>query len=226
MIGAGFLSAVADWPRFLGVLSEGAITTVGLTIASSLAAFIFGGVIALMREARFPLFRWFAAAFLEVFRNIPVLTQLFILYFGLSRLGIQLPATVAVTLGFGLNGAAVCSEIFRGSIAAVDRGQREAAQAIGMTNGLIMLSIIAPQAIRIALPALGNFCIGLLKHTSLASAAAAPELAYRAKLLVSETFRSTEIYCLAALIYFLLSLALARLVQRTEKHFDPLARAA
>ncbi|MCO5091239.1 amino acid ABC transporter permease [Bosea sp. (in: a-proteobacteria)] len=226
MTGAGMLSALSDWPRFLAVLAEGAVTTVVLTLASSLAAFVLGALIALMRDARFFAPRWFALAFLEVFRNVPVLTQLFILYFGLSRLGIQLPATVAVILGFGLNGAAVCSEIFRGSIAAVDRGQREAAQAIGMTDGRIMLSIIAPQAIRIALPALGNFCIGLLKHTSLASAAAAPELAYRAKLLVSETFRSTEIYCLTALIYFLLSLTLARLFMRMERRFDPLARAA
>ncbi len=221
---AEILARLADWPNFLRALADGALTTIGLTVAASVAACVFGAVVALMRDARIFALRWIALAFLEIFRNIPVLTQLFILYFGLSRLGVQLPATVAVTIGFGLNGAAICSEIFRGSIAAVDRGQREAAQAIGMTEGRIMVSIIVPQAIRIALPAVGNFCIGLLKHTSLASAAAAPELAYKAKLLVSETFRSTEIYFLTACIYLVLSLIISRMFRRAERQFDPLAR--
>uniref|UniRef100_UPI0013594372 amino acid ABC transporter permease n=1 Tax=Geminicoccus flavidas TaxID=2506407 RepID=UPI0013594372 len=159
------------WPYLLQTLLLGAGTTIFLTIASLLVAIALGFVLALMRRSDNLILSGIARVYLEIFRNVPILTQLFILYFGLARLGITLPAATAAILGFGLNGAAILSEVFRASINAIDRGQREAALAIGMTPARAMWVIVLPQAVRIALPPTGNFAIGLFKDTSLASAA-------------------------------------------------------
>ena len=208
-------------PYLLQTLLLGAVTTVGLTIASLVVAIILGFVLALMRRSGSMLLGGVARVYLEIFRNVPILTQLFILYFGLARLGLTLPATVAAVLGFGLNGAAILSEVFRASLNAVDRGQREAALALGMTPARAMVTIILPQAVRTALPPIGNFAIGLLKDTSLASAAAVPELAFRAKMLVSETYLTSQIYLMVAVIYLAMSLPVAHLVKRAERRFTP-----
>ncbi|MFF7709499.1 ABC transporter permease subunit [Pseudomonas sp. NPDC007930] len=208
-------------PYFGKVLGLGALATLGLTLAAFALALVLGLLLALMRlSPRFGL-RALASAYLELFRNVPILTQLFILYFGLTHLGITLPAAVAAILGFGLNGAAMLCEVFRSAILTVDRGQGEAAQAIGLPRAKVLRLIVLPQALRVALPGMGSFAIGLLKDTSLASAAAVPELAFRARMLVSETYQTNLIYLLVAVIYLLLSLALSRAAARAERRLDP-----
>lgn len=214
---SSFQRVAGLFPDILQMLLLGAATTLMLTATSFGVATVLGFFLALMRRSSLPLLSWPARFYLELFRNVPILTQLFILYFGLARLGITLPATMAAILGFGLNGAAIMSEVFRASIEAINRGQSEAALAIGMTPMQAMRSIILPQAFPIALPPTGNFAIGLLKDTSLASAAAVPELAFRAKMLVAETYLTTQIYVTVALIYLLLSLPIAYFVAWTER---------
>lgn len=222
MTDASWLNRVTELlPNILQTLLLGAGTTVMLTATSFVLAAVLGFILALMRRSEWLPLSGLARAYLEIFRNVPILTQLFILYFGLARLDITLPATMAAILGFGLNGAAILSEVFRASINAVDRGQSEAALAIGMTPAQAFRSIIFPQAFPIALPSTGNFLIGLLKDTSLASAAAVPELAFRARMLVSETYLTTEIYLTVALIYLLLSLPIAQLAKWAERRFLP-----
>lgn len=210
----------------LRTLLIGAGATIWLTAAALVVAAVMGFGLALMRLSRNPLLVALARVYLEIFRNIPILTQLFIIYFGLSRLGIALPATVAATLGFGLNGAAMLSEVFRSAILSVDRGQREAGLAIGLTSRQVFRMLILPQASRTAIPPIGNYAIGLLKDTSLASAVAVPEIAMRAKMLVAETYLSTEIYLMVAVIYLALSLPLARLSVLAERRFSPQGRSA
>lgn len=204
-------------PYFVRVLCVSAVTTVLLTASAFCVAFVLGFILALLRLSRHALPKAIANVYLELFRNVPLLTQLFVLYFGLERIGVTLPAFVAATLGFGLNGAAILSEVFRSSINGVDRGQREAAMAIGMTWPMALVTVILPQSMRLALPALANFAIGLLKDTSLASAVAVPELVFRAKMLVSETYQTNLIYFIVAVIYLLMSLALSRLAAATER---------
>lgn len=203
-------------PYFLEVLGIGALTTLGLTAASFIVAALLGFGLALMRLSRNRVLQWVASVYLEVFRNIPILTQLFILYFGLTYIGITLPAIGAAIIGFGLNGAAMLSEVFRSSILNVDRGQSEAAFSIGMTRALAMRMIVLPQALKVSIPGMANFAIGLLKDTSLASAAAVPELTFKAKMLVSETYQTNLIYFLLAIIYLVLSLVLSHWAARTE----------
>ncbi|MBD0702357.1 amino acid ABC transporter permease [Pseudomonas sp. PSB1] len=204
-------------PYFLEVLGIGALTTLGLTAASFIVAALLGSGLALMRLSRNRVLQWVASVYLEVFRNIPILTQLFILYFGLTYIGITLPAIGAAIIGFGLNGAAMLSEVFRSSILNVDRGQSEAAFSIGMTRALAMRMIVLPQALKVSIPGMANFAIGLLKDTSLASAAAVPELTFKAKMLVSETYQTNLIYFLLAIIYLVLSLVLSHWAARTER---------
>jgi polar amino acid transport system permease protein/cystine transport system permease protein len=209
--------AIEMLPYFLNVLGIGAMTTVGLTAAAFVVAALLGFCLALMRLSRSRVLSLIASVYLEIFRNIPILTQLFILYFGLTYIGITLPAIGAAIIGFGLNGAAILSEVFRASIRTIDRGQSEAAYSIGMTRSLAMRIIVLPQAFKVAIPGMANFAIGLLKDTSLASAAAVPELTFKAKMLVSETYQTNLIYFLLAMIYLILSLVLSHCAARTER---------
>ena len=209
--------AIEMLPYFLNVLGLGAMTTVGLTAAAFVVAALLGFCLALMRLSRSRVLSLIASVYLEIFRNIPILTQLFILYFGLTYIGITLPAIGAAIIGFGLNGAAILSEVFRASIRTIDRGQSEAAYSIGMTRSLAMRIIVLPQAFKVAIPGMANFAIGLLKDTSLASAAAVPELTFKAKMLVSETYQTNLIYFLLAMIYLILSLVLSHCAARTER---------
>jgi polar amino acid transport system permease protein/cystine transport system permease protein len=217
---AGWEHAIGLLPYFVRVLCVSALTTLALSASAFVVAFVLGFVLALMRLSKSTLLCAAANIYLEVFRNVPLLTQLFVLFFGLQRIGVTLPAFVAAVLGFGLNGAAILSEVFRASINGVDRGQREAAFAIGMTWPVALVTVILPQAFRLAMPALANFAIGLLKDTSLASAVAVPELVFRARMLVSETYQTNLIYLIVAVIYLVMSLPLARLSAFAERRLS------
>lgn len=217
---AGWEHAIGLLPYFVRVLCVSALTTLALSASAFVVAFVLGFVLALMRLSKSRLLCAAANIYLEVFRNVPLLTQLFVLFFGLQRIGVTLPAFVAAVLGFGLNGAAILSEVFRASINGVDRGQREAAFAIGMTWPVALVTVILPQAFRLAMPALANFAIGLLKDTSLASAVAVPELVFRARMLVSETYQTNLIYLIVAVIYLVMSLPLARLSAFAERRLS------
>jgi polar amino acid transport system permease protein len=150
--------------------------------------------------------RWYV----ELIRGTPALTQLFLLYFGLASAGIVLPALFTAVVGLGMNYAAYMAEVYRAGIAAVHRGQREAALAIGMTNALAMRSIVLPQAIRIIVPPMVNYAVSLLKDTSVASLISAPELMLRARDLSSEYFTPMELYLLAGAIYLAMAYPLAK----------------
>lgn len=207
--------------RIVRTLLDAAYTTVGITVYAFIVAVVLGFLLALSRLYGPSFLARIAAAFVEILRNIPVLVQLFILYFGLAQIGIHIPPIMAAGLGLGMNGAALLSEVFRSSILAVDRGQSEAGFALGFTPGRVLYHIIFVQSLRISLPSIGNFAVALMKDTSLASAVAAPELVFRARNLVSETFLSTEIYLIVALIYFLLSFPVSWYFKSLERAVTP-----
>jgi len=153
----------------------------------------------------------------EILRGIPPLAQLFIIYFGLGHVGIRLQPATAAVLGLGFIGGALLTEIIRSGLNSLHFGQREAALAIGMTPKMALRYVIFPQAMRVTLPPLGSYAIGLLKDTAIVSAIAAPEIMFYARNLVTSTFQTTLIYILAALLYFILSFPLARIVDRLER---------
>jgi len=200
----------------LPVLLFGAITTVEVTVGGFVVAVALGLFCAILVSFRSRPLRVLVAVYVDVFRAVPVLTQLFIIYFGLTEIGIRLNPLPAAIVGFGINGGAYLTEVFRAGIASVHRGQMEAAQMLGMTRLAALRIIILPQAMRVVLPPLGNFAIGLLKDTALASAVAAPELMFRARNLVDQTFLSAQIFLTTAAIYLVMSLPLGYLTRRAE----------
>lgn len=195
----------------------GAVTTVAITLSALLVAIILGLALSLIQRARIAWLNWIIAAYVEIFRNTPVLAQLFIIYFGLPYLGYKIPSFLAAVIGLGLNGGAVLTEVFRSGIAAIHAGQREAAASVGMTPWMAMRFIILPQTWRITLPSIGNYAIALFKDTAVVSAIAAPEVMFYARNLVTSTFETAFIYLLVALLYFALAFPMARLVDRLER---------
>ena len=206
---------LAVW-GMLPVLLLAAVTTVEVTIGGFALAFVIGLLFSILLRLPVPPLRIAIKIYVDVFRAVPVLTQLFIIYFGLTEIGIRLDPLPAAIIGFGINGGAYLTEVFRAGIESVHRGQTEAAQMLGMTRLAILRIVILPQAMRVVLPPLGNFAIGLLKDTALASAVAAPELMFRARNLVDKTFLSTQIYVTVALMYLAMSLPLGILTRRVE----------
>jgi His/Glu/Gln/Arg/opine family amino acid ABC transporter permease subunit len=200
-----------------GPLLLGAGTTIAITLSALLAAIVLGLSLALVRLLGLRVVNALIATYVEVFRNTPVLAQLFIIYFSLPYLGLKIGPFPAAVIGLGLNGGAVLTEVFRAGLNAIHYGQREAALAIGMTPWMSLRYIILPQTWRITLPPLGNYAIALLKDTAVVSAIAAPEIMFWARNLVTSTFETTFVYVLAAALYFCLSFPLARLVERFER---------
>jgi His/Glu/Gln/Arg/opine family amino acid ABC transporter permease subunit len=208
---------LSRYEYYIGVLLQGASVTVVITMGALAIALVLGLALAALKVSGIPLARQFVDSYVEVFRDIPPLTQLFIIYFGLTYIGLRLDPIPAAVIGLGLNGSAFCAEIFRAGFAALHHGQREAAVAVGMTPGMAMRYVILPQAFRITLPPLGNYAIALLTDTAVASAIAAPEILFRARNLTSETFETPVIFLLVAILYFCLTFPLARWVNYLER---------
>jgi polar amino acid transport system permease protein len=197
----------------LDVLWAGAIGTLRLFVVCLVLGFAFGLVVGLGRHARARAIHWPATAFVEFFRNTPVLVQILWFYYAMPILmPFQISPLTAAALGISLNSAAFSAEIYRGGIESIDRGQAEAARALGMTAGQAMRRVILPQALRRMLPALTNRGIEIFKMTTLASAVAYVELLQQGKLLASLNFNPIETYTVIAVVFFL---CLFPLVQAT-----------
>ncbi len=206
-------------PHFLEILLPAALTTSKITAGAFVVAIVAGCLIALLDTAPIPPLRVLIRVYVEVIRGTPVLAQLFILYFGLSEIGIRFTSVQAAVLGLGLNGAAYLAEVFRAGIESIHTGQMEAALAVGLTPFAAMRFVVLPQGFRVVVPPVANYSIGLLKDTAVVSAVAAPEIMFRARNLVMETCLSMQIYLLVAIMYLVMSLALSRVAARLERRF-------
>ena len=203
-------------PEFTAILLWGAVTTIKITAGGFLLAVLIGLVLGLVQTFPSRLAKAAIKIYVESFRGIPVLTQLFVLYFGLAQVGIKLDPVPVAIIGFGLNGGAYLTEVFRAGLQSVHSGQLEAAFMIGMTRMKALRYVLLPQAMRVVLPPLANYAVGLLKETSLASAVAAPELSFYARNLVTRSYLSGPIYVLVAVIYIAMSFPLSRFAQHLE----------
>jgi len=202
---------------FAAALLGGAIVSIQIMLGALGIAIVVGLFMALLATTRIGPLRLLVSLYVEVFRNVPALTQLFIIYFGLAQVGLRLQPIPAAIIGLGLGGGALLTEVFRAGIQALHHGQREAAVAVGMTPVMAIRYIILPQAWRIVLPPLGNYSISLLKETSVASAIAAPEIMFYARQLVTRSFETPLVYSLTALLYLAMCLPIGRLVARLER---------
>lgn len=208
-----------DAAQFLPLLLQGLKFTILVTLGSLALSTVLGLVWALMRVSGIGWLALVAKIVVNTLRGIPILVQLFYIYFVLPELGIALTALQAAILGLGIAYSAYQSENFRAGIEAVDHGQIEAAQSIGMGWFLMMRRVILPQAVKIILPPYGNIMIMMLKDSSQASTITVAELTLQGQLLASSTFKNMTVYTLVALLYLSMSLPLIALVGWLERRF-------
>ena len=208
--------ALRYWPSLL----KGTAVTLELTATSLLLSIVLGLLGAFGRLSRSPVVYGISTAYVEVIRGTPLILQLFFVYFSLTQFGIVLSGFVSATIALGLFGGAFLTEIFRGGIQAVERGQIEAAYSLGMTQREAMRKIILPQAFRLVLPPLANHAILTLKNTSIVVTIAVNDLMYEAYNGASVTYRSMEFYTLAGLIYLAFCYPMSRLLAAFEDRWN------
>jgi len=201
----------------IGPLLGGLLITVELTLVVITLSLVCALVVALAGMSRLAPLRWLVWAYVEVMRGTPLLLQLIYVYYVLPEIGIRLNAFTAGVLALTLNYSAYISEVYRSGIQAIAKGQHDAAAALGMTHALAMRRIILPQAIRIVVPALGNYFIGLFKDTALCSAVSIQELVFTAQVQAALNFQYFTLYTVVAAMYFLVSFPAARLVNYLER---------
>ncbi len=206
-----------DATEFVPILLQGVGLTIVVTIGSLVLSTMLGLVWALLRVSGVRVLTGLSAGLINVIRGIPIIILLFYLYFVMPDFGIALTALQASILGLGIAYSAYQAENFRAGIEAIDKGQIEAAQTIGMGWWLTMRRVVLPQAVRIVLPPYGNIMIMLLKDSSQASTITVAELALQGKLIASSTFKNTSVFTLVALMYLTMSIPLILLVRHFEK---------
>lgn len=208
-------------PQYLPFLLEGALVTIQLSVISILIGIALGLLVALGRLSNSSILKSVLALYVEVWRNVPLIVQLLVIYFTLPQIGVSLPGFWAGVLGLSLNVAAYLSEVFRAAILSIEGGQRDGGLSIGMSRAMVYRRIILPQAVRLAIPTIGGYFIALLKESSLVSYIAVNELLRHATIVISTTFKSMEIYLMVAFVYFVLSFVAARLVGVVERYLTP-----
>ena len=196
---------------------EGLRITVLLGVLALILALVLGVIFAVLRSVPVRPLRAIGTAYVEFFRNTPLLVQTFFAYFGLGAAGIRLPAFTAAFLALGVYTGAFVTEAIRAGILAVDRGQYEAARSLGLSYGQMMRYVVLPQAFATTVPPLGNLAIALTKNTSLASSIAVADLLYNANLVNSRTFATYEVFAFVGLCYLAITLPMSAVLSQIER---------
>ena len=205
-------------PGFAGTILTGAVWTILITLSAAFLSFAGGIIFALIqlyspRPLRYPV-----AAFAYLFMGTPLLLQLFLIYFGLIQIGIDLPAFVAGVIGLGLHFAVYNSDIIQAGILSIDKGQFEAGRTLGLSRGQTIRKIVLPQAVRDVMPPIGNNMIALLKDSALVSVIGVTELVHASQLAISQTYRAFEFYITVAVCYYVINLFLEYGLRRMETY--------
>ena len=204
--------------------------TLKLAIVSMIVSMVLGLPLALIKIKRIPVLTQFSNLYISLIRGTPVLVQLYVVYFGIPLLlryinqqhGTSynvngIPAIVYAFVALAINQSAYNAEILRGSLQSVDKGQIEAANALGMTYGQALRRIILPEAFLVALPALGNSFISLIKGTSLAFVASVIEMTAQGKIIAGRSYRYFEVYVSLAIIYWVITILFEQIINYAEK---------
>ncbi|MCL6264242.1 amino acid ABC transporter permease [Craterilacuibacter sp. RT1T] len=204
----------------LPVMLKGVLYTLMFALVSMVLGLILGFSVALVRVARLPVLSQIAAVYVSAMRGTPLLVQIFVIYYGLPGIGIEFDPVSAGILALTLNVSAYLSESMRGAMSGVSQGQWQAAQSLGFTWWQSMRYIIAPQALRLAVPSLSNSLISLIKDTSLVSVITVTELMLATKEVIAQTFQPLPLYLAAAGIYWVLSASFERVQKRVEARLE------
>lgn len=194
---------------YLDEISQAALLVLEITLLAFALAVALGIVAAVGRNSRFSVLRFVAGVYIEFIRNTPVLLQIFVAYFALPSLGLNLNAFEAGVVALGVNVGAYLAEVFRAGISSVPRGQVEAAGILGLGNSQIFTFVVFPQALRNVYPAVVNYLVQILLGTSLLSAIALPELTGTATTINARTLIFIPVFTVTVLVYLLMSNALS-----------------
>lgn len=203
-------------PDYINFLWDGLLGTLQATAMSAVLAFPFGALLALMRLARSRPLRLLATAYIEVFRSVPLLLLLFVFLTSLPRYGFNPSVFWKLVLPITMVNAAILAEVFRAGVRALDRGQSEAASAIGLSYWQAMRLIVLPQAVRLVLPTLVTQLISLLKDSTLGYVVSYPELMHQGESLTAYLHVLIQPYLIIAAVYVVINLALSRLAHAVE----------
>lgn len=212
---------------YLGVLLKGLLLTLLLAILSIILGAILSFIPAFMRLSKIKIFRFLGTAYVEFIRGTPLLVQVLLIYSIVKLpvklvLGIDISSFIPGVIGLVINSSAYMAEILRGGILAVDKGQKEAALSLGLTNGQTFRHIILPQAIKQMIPSLGNEFASLIKETSIFTYLGIAELMYAASIVKVGTYAIKEVYIVTAILYFVItystSLLMSKIEERMRRH--------
>ncbi|MBQ3291897.1 MAG: amino acid ABC transporter permease [Mogibacterium sp.] len=202
-----------------GLLASGVGYTLALSAIAVVAGAILGALLAIGKMSHFKVLKFFITAFVEIMRGTPALLQLYIAYFIVPMIFsfAEMTPFACVAVGLSLNSAAYVSEIIRSGIGAVDKGQTEAARALGLTSKTTMIKVVLPQAIKNILPALGNEFVTIIKETSLASTFFVGELMTTYAVIKGITFNIIPTLMDIGIIYFVMTFTLSKLLGVAER---------
>ncbi|UGQ07358.1 ABC transporter substrate-binding protein/permease [Streptococcus anginosus] len=216
-----------NWPQFL----RGAGLTLLISITGTIAGLIIGLLIGVYRTAPTAknkalallqtLFGWFLNVYIEIFRGTPMIVQSMVIYYGTAQaFGVSIDRTIAAIFIVSINTGAYMSEIVRGGIFAVDKGQFEAATALGMTHNQTMRKVVLPQVVRNILPATGNEFVINIKDTSVLNVISVVELYFSGNTIATQTYQYFQTFTIIAAIYFVLTFTVTRILRYVERRFD------
>lgn len=203
---------------------QGLKWTALLAVIGFIGGGVFGVLIALVRTSRSTAARTASAAYIGLFQGTPLLMQLFVVYYGVALIGIDVSAWLAVAIAFTLHASAFLGEIWRGSIEAVPKGQTEAANALGLHYVSRMKDIVLPQALKISMPATIGFLVQLIKGTSLAAIVGFIELARAGQIISNQTYRPLLVFGIVGAIYFIICWPLSHFGTGLEKRMAKATR--
>ena len=209
--------------EYLPYFFEGVKYTLLISVISVFMGVVLGSLLCIMKKSNFRIgkFRpisFIASVYIEIIRGTPMLLQILIVYVGIDQiLGTNMEPLTAGIIAVSLNSGAYVSEVIRGGIDGVDKGQFEAARSLGMSKFKAMILVVIPQAVRSILPAIGNEFVTVIKDSSMASTIGVGELMYASKVVRGSTFRGIEPLIIAAAFYFVLTFTLVRILNLVER---------
>ena len=209
-----------QWQGYIGLILQGAVVTIEITIMGCIVALITAFIAGLGRLSRFWLVRWMATAYIEFFRGTSIFVQLFWAYFVLPLLGVPLSPLQAGVIALGLNIGAYGAEVVRGAIKSIPREQYEACTALNLTRFQEMRHVILPQAVVRMLPTFGNNSIELLKGTAVVSLISLSDMTFQAQVVRAQTGSTAVPFLTILLLYFLFSSTISTVIKRLERHLS------
>jgi polar amino acid transport system permease protein len=211
---------------YYGLILQGFLVTMGISALAFAGGLAIGTVVALLRLARNPVLRWPAAAYIELFRNLPFLIEVFFVYYVLPFWGIRLPALTVGVVALAIYIGAYYAESIRAAIQSVPSGQVEAARVIGMSRGQALRHIVLPQIFGVLIPPLTSQTLGMVKETAVLSTITIKEVTMAALMVQGITFRPFEVFMMVGLLYWAFTALLAFAAGRLEVSLQPYKRSA